>query len=368
MTDASMSTPKQLTPIDSFRREAIAMEREMARALPPHIPTERFLRVVMTAVQTSMASNYTNLLECDRRSLWQACMKAAQDGLLPDGREGAVIKYGDKAQWVPMVAGIRKKARNSGEISTWDVHCVYQNDQFLLKLGDSPSIDHTYDLAKDRGNLIGAYSVALLKDGSKSYEVMSIGEIHKIRDRSIAWQAYVAKKIKSTPWQTDEAEMARKTVAKRHAKQLPSSADLDDLIRRDDDLYEAKAEDVDAGNVTALPRKPKGKNALDQFAAQLEHKPEVEMEQVQDAPEKAAETQHDPETGEVQEDAGEDAAAEFGPADAHAAGAAARDAGKALRAVPPEWRDNPAFQPLAEAWQTGWRDRDEELSAAKKQK
>lgn len=269
------------------------MEREFSRALPPHIPLERFMRVVTTAVQTSMASNFTNLLECNRRSLWQACMKAAQDGLMPDGREGAVIKYGDDARWVPMVAGIRKKARNSGEISTWDVHCVYKNDKFVLKLGDAPSIEHTYDLAQPRGELIGAYSVALLKDGSKSYEVMSIDEIRSIRDRSEAWKAYASKKIKSTPWSTDEAEMARKTVAKRHAKQLPSSADLDDLIRSDDHLYETGPDEPGeaAGAGSGTPKRVRGKAALDQFAGGLGDAAKTEGHVIE----------HDPQTGEITE-------------------------------------------------------------------
>lgn len=361
MSDASMSTPKAMTPMESLRKEATAMEMEFSRALPPHIPKDRFLRVLMTAVQTSMASNFTNLLECDRRSLWQAAMKAAQDGLLPDGREGAILKYGQAAQWIPMIGGIRKKARNSGEISTWDVHCVYKNDHFLLKLGDSPSIEHTYDLAQDRGELIGAYSVALLKDGSKSYEVMSIAEIRAIRDRSQGWQAFKAGKIKSTPWSTDEAEMARKTVAKRHAKQLPSSADLDDLMRRDDELYEFKR-DEEASNVTPLP-KPKGKAALDQFAAQIEHKPEETVNTVKDtaaAPETV--TVH-VETGEILEQE----VAEPSPADAYKMGQEARDNGKALKAVPPEFRD-PSMQAYAEAWQSGWSDRDEEMAASRKKK
>lgn len=290
----ALAERKPPTPMDAFRKEAVAMEREFSRALPPHIPVERFLRVVTTAVQTSSASKFTDLLECNRRSLWQACMRAAQDGLLPDGREGAVIKYGDDAQWVPMVAGIRKKARNSGEISTWDVHCVYKNDKFVLKLGDEPSIEHTYDLAQPRGELIGAYSVALLKDGSKSYEVMSIDEIRAIRDRSQAWKAYVAKKIKTTPWSTDEAEMARKTVAKRHAKQLPSSADLDDLIRSDDHLYETGPDDPGpAADTSAVaPKRVRGKAALDQFAGGLGEnaKPQTQV------------IEHDPQTGEIAEE------------------------------------------------------------------
>jgi recombination protein RecT len=349
MTEASISTTKAITPMDSLRKEATAMESEFLRALPPHIQKDKFLRVLMTAVQTSMASNFTNLLECDRRSLWQAAIRAAQDGLLPDGREGAILKYGDAAQWIPMVAGIRKKARNSGEISTWDVHCVYENDQFVLKLGDAPSIEHTYDLAKIRGRLIGAYSVALLKDGSKSYEVMSIDEIHAIRDRSQAWQAFRKGKIKSTPWDTDEAEMARKTVAKRHAKQLPSSADLDDLMRRDDELHEFKREDKSGSSVTELKR-PKGKAALDQFATRIEHKPEAEIGTAVEMPAKDAVTVNQ-QTGEVQE-AFEQHAYDLGHE--------ARISQRARRVPDDVVQMGDAFK---ESWLRGWDSADDEMKA-----
>ena len=41
-------------------------------ALPAHIPVERFIRVVLTAIQTS-----PKLADMDRASLWNACMRAA---------------------------------------------------------------------------------------------------------------------------------------------------------------------------------------------------------------------------------------------------------------------------------------------------
>jgi len=343
---SSMSEPRKLSPMDSFRKDAVAMEREFSRALPPHIPVERFLRVVTTAVQTSMAANFTNLLECDRKSLWQAAIRAAQDGLLPDGREGAILKYGDKAQWLPMVAGIRKKARNSGEISTWDVHCVFKNDEFKLRLGDNPSIEHTYDLSTARGELIGAYSVALLKDGSKSYEVMSIDEIRAIRDRSSAWQAYTSKKIKSTPWSTDEGEMARKTVAKRHAKQLPSSADLDDLMRRDDDLYEFNKAD-EAENVTQLPKRPRGKSALDEFASS--DGKTIDADAVEQDPAKPAAPAHDPDTGEIPAD--DNPMPEFGHADAMELGRVAFAEKKSIYSILKDLDEK-----FHEACKEGWRE------------
>ena len=133
--------------------------------------------------------------------------------------------------------------------------------------------------------------MALLKDGSKSYEVMSIDEIRAIRDRSQVWKAYAAKKIKSTPWSTDEAEMARKTVAKRHAKQLPSSADLDDLIRSDDHLYETGPDGPGdaAGAGSGTPKRVRGKAALDQFAGGLGEAARAEGQVIE----------HDPQTGEI---------------------------------------------------------------------
>lgn len=249
--------------IDVVRHQFDKMGDEFKAVLPAHIPVERFARVVMTAIQ-----NNPQILQAPRKDLFNACMKAAQDGLLPDGREGALVLRGKvknnnmSITWQPMIAGVRKKARNSGEISTWDAHVVFANDFFQFQLGDAPQINHTYDLKVERGEPVGAYSVCVLKDGTKSYEVMSASEINAIRDRSDGWKAFKAGYIKSTPWSTDWGEMARKTVAKRHSKVLPMSTDLDDLIRRDDELYDMKGAQEDAA-----AKRPKSlADRLDQIA------------------------------------------------------------------------------------------------------
>ena len=110
--------------VAEVRLQLNTMAGQFAAVLPRHIPVERFGRVVLTAVQTT-----PELLNVERRSLWNAAMKAAQDGLLPDGRLGAIIPFKDKrrgliAQWLPMIAGIRQKVRNSGEVATWDANVV----------------------------------------------------------------------------------------------------------------------------------------------------------------------------------------------------------------------------------------------------
>jgi recombination protein RecT len=232
MVETNAVAERRSNPIAEVRASLDAMSQQFQFALPAHVPVERFMRVVMTAVQGS-----PYLLKAERRSLFSAAMKAAQDGLLPDGREGALVPYGNEVTWIPMIAGLRKKVRNSGEIATWDVHAVYANDKFEFELGDNPFIKHAPTL-KDRGALIAVYSVATLKSGEKSRDVMGVDEVKRIRDRSQAYKLFKAGKIKSTPWDTDFDEMSKKTVARRHSKVLPMSTDLDDLIRRDDALYD----------------------------------------------------------------------------------------------------------------------------------
>lgn len=259
MNDMTAETPREAKDraVVPFRQQLEDMAGQFKAALPAHIPVERFARVVMTAIQQT-----PELLACERRSLWNAALKAAQDGLLPDGREAAMVIYNDKergkiVQYMPMIAGIRKKVRNSGEIATWDVYVVHANDEFAYELGDEPFIKHRPILDGDPGKVIAAYSVATLKSGEKSREVMTVAAIEKVRAVSRA------KDSKFGPWVNWYEEMCRKTVARRHSKSLPMSTDLDDLIRQDDALY-----DFDGAREEAADTRPKSlASKLDMLAS-----------------------------------------------------------------------------------------------------
>ncbi|TGT78941.1 recombinase RecT, partial [bacterium M00.F.Ca.ET.157.01.1.1] len=78
-----------------------------------------------------------------------------------------------------------------------------------------------------------------------------------------------------------------KTVARRHSKVLPMSTDLDDLIRRDDELYDMKGAQEEAAK--DKPRSLAGR--LDALANQ--EMPADVSDQAEDF------TDIDPETGEV---------------------------------------------------------------------
>jgi len=217
-------------PVAVIRQNLNALAPEFKAALPAHVSVEKFSRVAMTAIQ-----NNPQLQDADRRSLFGAIVRLAQDGLLPDGREAALVMFGNKAQAMPMIAGVLKKIRQSGDVAKISAQVVYENDHFLVKYGFDEDVEHTPPpLDKPRGKAIGAYATAVLKDGERMLEVMSLEEIEKVRA--------VSRAAKNGPWVQWWGEMARKTVMRRLSKRLPMSTDLEDeVFSRDETLAHVDA-------------------------------------------------------------------------------------------------------------------------------
>jgi len=76
---------------------------------------------------------------------------------------------------------------------------------------------------------------------------MTTVEVEKVRQSSRAKNA--------TPWTQWWDQMAKKTAIRRLSKRLPMSTDLDDLIRRDDELHDIESTVTD-GKPKGDPSKP----------------------------------------------------------------------------------------------------------------
>lgn len=216
---------KQLTVMDDVRNNLKRMEPQFKMALPAHIKPERFLRVVTTAIQ-----NNSSLLSCDRTSLFSACTRAAQDGLLPDGKEAALVPFNNSVQYMPMVAGILKKVRNSGELKSIMSLTVYEKDEFDYWIDSKGEhLSHKPLIFGDRGEKLGVYALATTKDGGVYIEVMTAADLKKVRDVS---------RSKNGPWKTWPEEMEKKSAIRRLSKRLPMSTDLEEFMRVNDNMYD----------------------------------------------------------------------------------------------------------------------------------
>lgn len=100
---------------------------------------------------------------------------------------------------------------------------VYEKDKFVLRGRGQEPIHERDPFSSDRGALRGAYCVAKTATGEFIVETMSIAEIYAIRDRTQGYKAFKKGIILSTPWVSDEVEMAKKTVIRRASKSWPMS-------------------------------------------------------------------------------------------------------------------------------------------------
>lgn len=251
----TVSEPRSGSMLELARRQlAERVVPEAAKVLPAHISPQRFERVVWTAI----AAN-PDLLAADRASLWTACVKAAQDGLLPDGREGALVTFYDRrrgrlmAQWMPMITGIVKKALNSRCVASITCNVVYEGEPFEVVLGDDERIMHQRDMdAPGKRRPVAVYAIATLRDPELG-QVLTEGNGRPVRVREVmTWDQVedvraVSRAPDKGPWAQWTEEMARKTVIRRLLKRLPVGDVPEDetfrrVIERVDEQYEFGAQ------------------------------------------------------------------------------------------------------------------------------
>ena len=232
-------------------------QAEIAKMLPKHLNAERLLKVAQIAATTTPA-----LAKCDVASLIGAIGQCAQMGLEPNTVLGHAYlvpfntkrKDADgKERWVNSVQviigykGLIDLARRSGQIVSIAAHEVCANDKFELVYGLDEKLNHTPALGA-RGELIGFYAVAKLKDGGHSFEFMSAHQVKEI-------MAGTQSKGKYGPWQDHFTEMGRKTAIRRLAKYLPLSIEFQAAATLDGMAESGRDQNLDTidGEFNILP-------------------------------------------------------------------------------------------------------------------
>ncbi len=214
-------------------------KNQIAAALPAHITADRMARLVMIAIEKN-----PKLMDCTQTSLVGSIMQASQLGLEIGGHRGQahLIPYEDSksgkliCQFIPGYLGLVDIARRSGQVSTIMAACAYANEELDYERGLNERLIHKPKLT-NRGPLVAAYAVCLLRDGRKQWDLMTKDEIEHCRKSS---------KARKGPWFDNYDEMCKKTVLRRLCKLLPFSVE----VQRDIELTE-HADDVnqDPGNV-----------------------------------------------------------------------------------------------------------------------
>ena len=227
--------------------------------LPNHITIERFMQVANVSVL-----NNKDIFNCQPDSIISAMVACASDGLMPDGREAALLPFNakegnnwvKKAKYLPMVDGVLKRIRMSGYVDNVIAKVVYQGDKFENYNDiDGEYLMHrpAYDAPRNKENIVLVYAIAKLKTGDKIVEVMTREEVERIMYSSKSAVDKNGQLKQGSVWGTFFDRMALKSCIHRLAKRLPNSSEIDsvrELIEKEIDLrpingsYQEKKEDA----------------------------------------------------------------------------------------------------------------------------
>jgi recombination protein RecT len=241
-----MSTPTTLTKSGQAAQRDGALKALAAFLGPREKNLQTFARngvqpSAMIKLALFEASQGDWLTKVSPASVYTALVVAAQLGLEPAGLRGEayLIPFGGECKLMPGYRGLIKLALNSGKVRDITAHVVYEGDDFAVLLGTEEKIHHVPMLNRvveggKAPEVIAAYAVATMSDGSKKFEVMQRWELDQVRA--------VSKQANGDAWAKWPDQMYRKAPVRRLAKYLPLG---DDYFRaaRIDEL-------VDDGNAT----------------------------------------------------------------------------------------------------------------------
>jgi recombination protein RecT len=204
-----------LAVMDAHRRELLAV-------LPTHVRSASWYAGAQAALRKD--KDLFAAANGNPGSLMNALHHAARLGLEP-GTEQFYLTW-RRVKGAPQVQGIVgyqgeiELIYRAGAVSSVIVEVVRTNDKFDYVPGRDDRPVHEVDWFGARGDVIGAYAYAIMRDGATS-KVVVIGE-ERIK-RAIA--ASPTANSSHSPWKTDYAAMVLKTAAHDLQKWVPTSSE-----------------------------------------------------------------------------------------------------------------------------------------------
>jgi recombination protein RecT len=211
-----------ITKLDEVFNSIAANGAKLERVFPPSsMSLDRFLQLCRNALVRS-----PGILECDRRSIIDSCMRAAELGLDPSGSLGSayLVSFKGQCTFIPGYRGLIDLMVRSGEVRSIKAEVVLWGDEFDWDEGDKPRLLHKpwypqteeeqqIDMGVER-KVRAAYAIATLPSKDRQFTTMLFKELESVRLRSPGG------KSDKTPWATHRNEMYKKCPIRRIAKQI----------------------------------------------------------------------------------------------------------------------------------------------------
>jgi len=220
-------------------KEWFAKNRQSVESLLPNtLDFRRFARLTVEV----LAQN-PKLSAAQPLSLMLSIMKAAADGLEPDGRKACIVPYKDhevtKAQYQRMYGGVIEHCYRTGQYRVITGGVVHEHDSFEYARGFPENRLNHRPAPGDRGEVIGYWAGYQLVNGGYDF-------VYLPKEACLAHGRRYSKTFNNPegPWQKNQDAMCLKTVLLQAVKYAPQSIDDLRVVKAVDtskEIEEAKA-------------------------------------------------------------------------------------------------------------------------------
>lgn len=180
-------------------------------------------------------SDKPELLQCDKASIAYALLNMVTQGLNPAKRQCSFIKYGNKLVMQREYQGSIALAKRYG-LKSVIANALFKGDDFAYEVDGETGLKkitkHVPSFDSLGSDVIGAYAIITMEDGSRNVEVMNMKQIQA------AWEMG-ATKGQSPAHKKFPDQMACKTVIGRALKTIINSSD-DSSLFEDDPITETE--------------------------------------------------------------------------------------------------------------------------------
>lgn len=258
---------------------------EYAALVPSHVNADQWVRLAVGAIRGNKMLEQA--AKTDIGVFLRELKTAARLGLEPGTEQFYLTPRKSKAhgykfiiQGIVGYQGIVELIYRAGAVSSVVVETVRANDKFRYVVGRDERPVHDVDwFGGDRGDLVGVYAYAVMKDGATSKVV--ILNRSQVMDAKGMSDSASGKGADYSPWNTNEEAMWLKTAARRLAKWVPTSAEY---MREQLRAHAEVAGELPAGFAPELPEPHTQADVPDDGTADLDDEGPIEAEFVDDEP------------------------------------------------------------------------------------
>lgn len=246
-------------PFDSFRN-AYSDPREADRIMA---------REIKFAAQAMMANTYLiNYATKNPLSLINALENVAltNSTLNPVLKQGYLVPFKGNITFMPSYMGLADVLVNNGLVRKVEAHPVFEGEEFSIQFGTNAGLYHQPNPwgKREKESLKGVYYFVVLIDGTEMYDTLSFEEIETIRKRAPS-----SSSDKTTPWDTDYIEMAKKSAVRRAFKMIPKNGISENKLKALEAVFDYD-EKVEQDWIKSLKEPKTKKDTFDEEVTEYE--------------------------------------------------------------------------------------------------